>query len=185
MNIEIKCHNCYGNFLIKKKNHAFLLKRKSSSKFFCSRSCSAKFRNSIRPLVPTPEGRAKATESYVATCAKRPPSYLRCLVSFAQKRALKFNREFSITVQDISRILESQEGKCAYTKVALDTKPYKTGHPLTKDAKLCRASIDRIDSSKGYTPENVQLVCSKVNSMKMDLPHMEFIKMCKAIAQNF
>ena len=45
--------------------------------------------------------------------------------------------------------------------------------------------FDRIDSNKGYTPNNICLVTSSVNSMKNSLTHEEFIYLIKLIASNF
>jgi hypothetical protein len=57
-----------------------------------------------------------------------------------------------------------QEGKCAVTKIMM------TNHK-TSPLKL---SCDRIDSSKGYTNDNIQLVCWFVNRMKWNLSMDEF-----------
>ena len=46
------------------------------------------------------------------------------------------------------------------------------------------ASLDRINSTKGYSRDNVQWVHKTVNKMKMDLDESEFIGMCKAIASH-
>ena len=45
------------------------------------------------------------------------------------------------------------------------------------------ASLDRIDSKKGYTEENVQWIHKDVNSMKMDYNEDYFIKMCQLIVE--
>jgi hypothetical protein len=45
-------------------------------------------------------------------------------------------------------------------------------------------SIDRINSDKGYTKKNVQLVCADVNVAKNDLKQKDFIKLCKLISKN-
>lgn len=42
-------------------------------------------------------------------------------------------------------------------------------------------SIDRINSSKGYTKDNVQLVTMAANQMKNDLTLDELIVMCSNI----
>lgn len=42
-------------------------------------------------------------------------------------------------------------------------------------------SVDRIDSTKGYSKENVQLVCMAANQMKNDLSMEEFVEMCEAV----
>lgn len=44
------------------------------------------------------------------------------------------------------------------------------------------ASLDRIDSSKGYVRENVQWVHKLVNKMKMDLDESVLISLCESIA---
>ena len=46
------------------------------------------------------------------------------------------------------------------------------------------ASLDRIDSSGGYTKDNVQWVHVVVNKMKIDLKQEEFIAMAKTIAKH-
>ncbi len=42
-------------------------------------------------------------------------------------------------------------------------------------------SIDRVDSDKGYIPNNIQLVCSIVNKMKGDLRDNKFLLICHKI----
>lgn len=44
------------------------------------------------------------------------------------------------------------------------------------------ASLDRIDSSKEYTIENIQWVHVVVNYMKQSYPQEEFIKWCHIIS---
>jgi hypothetical protein len=43
-----------------------------------------------------------------------------------------------------------------------------------KKANPFKASLDRIDSSRGYTEDNVQWVCWSVNQMKSDKTKEEF-----------
>jgi len=63
---------------------------------------------------------------------------------------------------------------CHYTEEPLVT---EVGHPNT-------ISIDRIDSSKAYSPDNVVLCCSMVNQMKSTFSKAEFIETCKKIARH-
>lgn len=53
-----------------------------------------------------------------------------------------------------------------------------------KSKTLITASLDRIDSSKGYVIGNVQWVHKTINTMKMDLANSEFIKLCQMVAKN-
>ena len=50
--------------------------------------------------------------------------------------------------------------------------------------KASTASLDRIDSSKGYIPGNVQWVHKKINMMKNRLPDSEFIALCAAVVKH-
>lgn len=61
-----------------------------------------------------------------------------------------------ITIDDLLALRVSQNDKCAITKSPME---YKMN-------SLLSASIDRIDSTKGYIKGNVQLVCQWVNSAK-------------------
>lgn len=44
------------------------------------------------------------------------------------------------------------------------------------------ASLDRIDSLKGYVEGNVQWVHKDINWFKRDYPQADFVKMCKEVA---
>jgi hypothetical protein len=44
--------------------------------------------------------------------------------------------------------------------------------------------LDRIDSEKGYTLENIQWVHKTINQMKMNMKENDFIQFCIAVAKN-
>lgn len=46
------------------------------------------------------------------------------------------------------------------------------------------ASLDRIDSGKGYTKTNVQWVHKDINKMKMDISQANFIRLCQKVAEH-
>lgn len=72
---------------------------------------------------------------------------------------------------------EKQRGCCAVTKQPLT-------HVRGKGKVNTNLSIDRIDSAKGYTKDNVQLVCRIVNVMKLDMSEEELHFWCNAILSN-
>ena len=45
-------------------------------------------------------------------------------------------------------------------------------------------SPDRIDSSKGYTKDNIQFVCNRVNAMKNNMNTEELLYFCKKIVEH-
>ena len=97
------------------------------------------------------------------SAVKTSTSYLKQRIVIARKRALKRDMDFSedVTIDYLVSILSRQEGLCALTGVHMTH-----GGGMTDTAM----SIDRIDSSIGYIPGNLQLVCHRVNVMKMDMP---------------
>ena len=80
----------------------------------------------------------------------------------------------------IYELYKKQNGKCAYTGKQLTAIRYAVRgnqHIINK----WNVSIDRIDSNKGYTKDNIQLVCAIVNRMKTDLSDTEFLTLCNDI----
>jgi hypothetical protein len=95
-----------------------------------------------------------------------------------QRNAKLRNIIFKITKEDIEFIWKKQKGLCALTGIPLEfgRKRYE-GYRST-------ASIDRIDSKRGYELENIQIVHKTVNIMKMSLSQEEFIEWCTLVAKH-
>jgi hypothetical protein len=85
--------------------------------------------------------------------------------------------EINIDKQILSDIFESQGRKCALSGIPLKIIFGNKGKGTT-------ASVDRIDSSRGYTKDNIQFVHKDVNRMKSVYSQDYFIKMCKLISSN-
>jgi|LakMenEpi03Aug12_release.lakeMendotaPanAssembly.Ray.scaffolds.fasta_scaffold732265_1 hypothetical protein len=90
--------------------------------------------------------------------------------------AKRRNILFDITIQDMEDQFYKQNGICAISGIKL-TIPRSAGR--TKESN---SSLDRIDSEKGYTKDNIQWVHKTVNQMKWNIPQNEFIEWCKIIA---
>lgn len=75
-------------------------------------------------------------------------------------------------------IKNKQDGKCALTKFPM-TLVWGNGKK-----NIYNLSVDRIDSSKGYTKDNIQLVCAAANMMKGYMEYNELIHFCEAIIKN-
>lgn len=78
---------------------------------------------------------------------------------------------FSIKIEDIWNLFVKQNRKCALSGEIISFTP-KT------------ASLDRIDSSKGYVQGNIQWVDKRINIMKQSLSQDEFIALCKKVSLN-
>jgi hypothetical protein len=87
------------------------------------------------------------------------------------------HKRIDLRVEDLLEILNSQNYKCALSGVELTCK-------LEKGTKFkTNASIDRLEAGGPYIKENIQLVCSALNSWRADTDKDEFIWWCKQVAK--
>lgn len=98
-------------------------------------------------------------------------TYWNSIVKTAKER----NMQFNITLEYVWELFLQQNRMCALTNILL------TFGERQSDDKT--ASLDRIDSSKGYIEGNVQWVHKWVNVMKWDLSQKEFIQICNMVAK--
>ena len=103
-------------------------------------------------------------------------SYLNNLFN-QSKRSNKVSRqlEWRITVDDLVKLWEEQGGRCAISGVFL------THHKDGSGTKEWNVSIDRIVNTRGYLPENIQLVCYRANMLKAGLSEDMFYWWVKTI----
>jgi hypothetical protein len=140
------------------KSYEFFFKHHQTSDGFHSwcKSCCTEGNNKSRAKQnSTIEGRAKI------------------FLQNARKSAAKRNQEFLLSVEDIVNFWKQQDEICAYS-----------GRKMTLDAgKLETVSIERIDSSIGYTKDNTILVCQAINRMKSDFGYDDFYELCRDVAE--
>lgn len=97
-------------------------------------------------------------------------------------RNRKDKQTFSITLDELWKVGEKQQWRCALTGVPLEfTRGGSEWRGRVCNRRSC--SLDRIDSSKGYVPGNIQLVTWEVNCIKTDMDNKEFIELCKQVAK--
>lgn len=81
---------------------------------------------------------------------------------------------------DIIKLWKAQNGLCALTKIPMQmTNSVRSSR--SRNLNQYRASVDRIDSEKGYIPGNIRLVCAYVNVMRSDMTDDELRFWCAAI----
>lgn len=89
--------------------------------------------------------------------------------------------DIQITIQDIKDLYNKQNGKCALSNIKMTHIAYNTvgnQHTINK----WNISIDRIDSTKGYTPDNIQLICTIINRMKSDMDDTELVLLANKVS---
>lgn len=93
-----------------------------------------------------------------------------------KRKAAIRSLEFNITLEYAWCLYLEQSGLCA-----LSGQPIHFGR--SGHNKETTASLDRKDSTRGYTEDNVQWVQKDINLMKRTLTDEEFINYCKQVAQ--
>lgn len=95
----------------------------------------------------------------------------------AKKRAV----DLDITIEYIWETYLKQDRKCVLTGLPISM-GVSANSFMNGDYS---ASLDRIDSSKGYVEGNVQWVHKDINQIKSNLSQDRFIELCKLVAKNF
>lgn len=147
--------------------------KQGKSRYYCECSCGGNIVTNASSLT------RKLTRS--CGCLRKAGDY-ECITStyfsHLKTSALKRNKEFNVTIQDIYNQYLKQDKKCPYTNIELNFTP-RYGDKTTSNA-----SVDRINNDKGYTVENIQIVHKIINYMKLCLSSEDFIKFCNLVAKN-
>lgn len=94
----------------------------------------------------------------------------------AKRRAKEKKIPFSLTTDLINELWNKQNNRCALTNIEFQISQERTGGK----ARPFAPSIDRIYCSKGYTPDNVRLVCVAVNYALNEFGEKVFEQICQA-----
>lgn len=86
---------------------------------------------------------------------------------------------FNLTIKELDDIFEKQNGLCYYTGRKL--LPAETRVPSKTESNI---SLDRVDSSLGYTKDNIVMCVKNANLAKHVLSHDTFIQLCIEVAEN-
>lgn len=158
---QVRC-DC-GHIGVRRKDHV------ESGRTKCCKSCSA--RNTLKSH-PNPH----FSEHEHGGVGDLSLTFWRAIRDGAERRGL----EFSLTIAQAWELFLSQNGRCALSgaEITLSSKT-KNGNP---DYDLFTASLDRVDSRRGYYIGNVQWVHKDINRMKGDLPQAEFLQWCKKVS---
>ena len=103
----------------------------------------------------------------------------RWYLSSIKRRAKRKNIDFDLTLEFILDLLKQQNYCCALTgdPIILAKK-----EPRKNNNLINTASLDRKDSSKGYTKDNIQWLHKSVNDMKWHYPEKYFKEICKKVS---
>jgi hypothetical protein len=86
---------------------------------------------------------------------------------------------FALTIESAWQLFLQQDKRCALTGVFLVMETDVTHHRDTHTA-----SLDRINSSCGYMPGNIQWVHKDINNMKQTMTTDEFVAWCRRVVEH-
>lgn len=105
------------------------------------------------------------------------------MIRNVRARAKARGQEFDLTIEFLRDLRNLQNNVCPYCGFELNWEVAPVGKQ-----RMCppdRASLDRIDSAKGYTQDNVQLVTDFCNRIKTWYPHRDIVGFCRAVSERF
>lgn len=103
------------------------------------------------------------------------------LLSSAKGRAKNKNLPIDIDLDFLLNLYEQQNGKCKLTNLELK---FERNKDSKQNFMPFSPSLDKVDASKGYTKDNVRLVCVIVNLALNNFGEETFKIMCQAYINN-
>ncbi|MBE9211440.1 hypothetical protein IQ247_01690 [Plectonema cf. radiosum LEGE 06105] len=171
--IVVTCHNPSCQKKFNKRIAEFKRSERLGRLHFCSKSCFGKFKG-----LTNFGDKANKDTSYLRNIIRRDEySPFRNHLKVMKKSAKHRKHECSVTLADLKQLWEKQQGICPYTGWNLVLLPSTTDYQNTI-LTIDRASVDRIDSSLGYIPENIQFVAVIANFAKNIFTEKDLIKFC-------
>jgi len=152
----LKCCKCGKLFNKAHKIYKMELKRNLNHNFHCGKDCAGMTSDDMSPW--------RKMFSNAKDRSVRTKGGLR----------RKEQRENNLTIEFLAYLWEKQKGICTLTGYKM-LKPAAQKHGGTAHKGLRTASLDRIDSGKGYTKDNVQLLCYFANLGKNKFSHQEVL----------
>lgn len=144
--IELTCSFC-GNRFVTDLKYYTRRQKLNEDKWYCNRTCK---NNVIK------------TDEF---------SPFRTFLILCKKNVKNKNLEFDLDLEYLKHLWENQKGICPFSKIKMVLFPTCNKTEFKPDA----ASLDRIDSSKGYVKGNVQFVCLSINYAKNRFDTNEFV----------
>jgi len=90
-------------------------------------------------------------------------------------RSRKVKMGCELTIEYLEYLWERQGGRCYYTGIELSPPIAGTGR------NMMSASLNRLDSSKGYVKRNVVWCCWACNLGKSDMSMDQYVHICKMV----
>jgi hypothetical protein len=121
----------------------------------------------------------KKPRTKIVSCRKCPIIIPVFIFNAIERQAKERNKEFNLSKEYLEQLLIEQNFKCKLS--GLDIYVPKTSREV---AEKNSASLDRIDSAKGYVVGNVQWTHKIINYMKLAMSDEELLYYCKKVVNH-
>lgn len=178
--IKINCDNCGNEFERVKKEYN--RSKKLGRKQYCSRSCSGE---GNKHCLGEHLGKARI-ENLVSGNRRDEYTKFKWFMKVIKQRSIRNGRnrkEYNIDLPYLKKLWKEQDGVCPLTGWELVLPKHSCVWDNTKN-KIYRASLDRIDSDKGYNKGNVRFISVMANYCKNDFTDKEVILFCESVIKN-
>lgn len=153
--VAVICDYCGKEFLKPKSEYKRNIKLGRHN--FCSRSCCGKHIASLdKPLTQAQIDSMNSIKNYSNNRHDKFTPF-REILRTVRNRC----KEFNLDLPYLAELWNTQNGICPYTKLKLILPTWNNNPDIRY-----RASLDRIDSSKGYIKGNVQFIATPINYLK-------------------
>ena len=146
---------------------------------FCSRSCAGKYNCCHRSKKMFEYSKSEKNIQHLLKINKT--NNIKNKFRYCLRNCRKRFKECTITLDDLQEQWNKQNGICPYSGIQLVIPTYQYNH----NNPIFTASVDRIDSSKGYIPGNIQFVSTCINYLKNTMSDKDTRFICKCIAEHF
>lgn len=178
---ELICPECNSQF--EKLNKEISRQRKKKGEnilFFCSQSCATTYHNKHSD---------KIRERYESHKGVIPFGFENGVDEYSPyryflRKANNRNKECDLDLPYLKELWEKQNGICSLSGIKMKLPATgKEWEGWGNDPD--KPSLDRIDSSKGYTKGNVRFITYMANMCKSTWTDEQVIEFCKATANNW
>lgn len=166
---KCKCQNCGIDF--EKPLTEIRRNEKLGRPNFCSRKCVGK--HNVKNF-----GNKKNNYNISQHSNNRGDEFTK--FKYHYRSIKKRFKEVQITIEDLQEVWNNQMGICEFTGIKLVLSSYSK---IEKNP-IYSASVDRIDSSKGYTKDNIRWVSRAINYMKNTMKDDLVWELCGLIKEN-
>ena len=175
--VLLECATCSKQF--KRNKSEYKRSQKLGRPSFCSRTCSGA--NNIKNFDEYYQSGGKRHTEHLDPANRRDKhSPFKWFMRVVKRRNKTKGKEFDIDLEFLSNLWEAQSGVCPFTGWELKL-PFHSTDWDKDDDKLKRASLDRIDNSKGYTKGNLRFVSLMANYCRNEFTDEDVKLFCEAV----